>query len=77
VEQRAVSVDRRRTVPREQLEGQERRAARGRALVLEAATKQLELLAVAELADRTIGDGALAEIRAAGRALQLVFPLRP
>jgi hypothetical protein len=75
VEQRAVGVHRRRPVPGEQLEREQRRAAGGRALVLEPAPQELKLLAVAELADRAVGDGALAEIRAARRAFELVVPL--
>jgi hypothetical protein len=63
-------------VPREQLERDERRAATRGALVLEPAPEQLELLAVAELSDRAICDGALAVVDAAGQPLELVFPLR-
>jgi hypothetical protein len=77
VKERAVGVDVARVVPREELERQERGAAARRALVLEAAPEQLELLAVAKLADRPIGDGALAEVDAARRSLELVLPLRP
>jgi hypothetical protein len=77
VKERAVGVHRRRPVPGEQLEREERRAASGRALVLEPTPEQLQLLAVPELADRAIGDRALAEVRAAGRRLELLVPLSP
>ncbi|HET7855362.1 MAG TPA: hypothetical protein VFL41_02795 [Gaiellaceae bacterium] len=63
-------------VPREQLERHERRPSAGWALVLQAAAEQLRLLPVAELADRAIGDGALAVVRRARRALDLVLPRR-
>jgi hypothetical protein len=75
VQQRAIGVHRGRPVPGEQLEREQRRAARGRALVLEPAAQELELLAVAELSDRAVGDGPLAEIRAARSAFELVLPL--
>jgi hypothetical protein len=75
VQQRAVGVHRCRPVPGEQLEREQRRTAGGRALVLEPAAKELELLAVAELSDRAVGDGPLAEIRAARSAFELVLPL--
>ena len=61
---------------REQLERDERRAAAGGALVLEPASQQLELLAEAELADRPVGDRALAVVRVPGGGLELVRPLR-
>ena len=77
MEQRAIGVDRGRAVARQQLKRQERRASRGGALVLESAAEELQLLAVAELADRAVGDGALAEVLAARGALELVLPLRP
>jgi hypothetical protein len=77
VEQRAVGVDVARVVPREQLEREERGAAARRALVLEPAAEQLELLAIAELPDRSIRKRPLAEISAPGRAFDLVLPLRP
>jgi hypothetical protein len=62
-------------VTRERLQRDQRRAATRGALVLEAAAKQLELLAEPELADRAVGDGALAVVGAAGLALDLVGPL--
>jgi len=77
VKERAVGVDVARVVPREELEGEERGAAARRALVLEAAPEELELLAVPELPDRAVRQRALAEIGAAGCALDLVLPLRP
>jgi hypothetical protein len=63
-------------VARHKLEREERRAAARRALVLEAAPEQLQLLAVAELADRAVGERTLAEVLAPRRALDLVLPLR-
>jgi hypothetical protein len=77
VEQRAVGVDVAGVIPREELEREERRTAARRALVLEPTAEQLELLAVAELPDRSVCQGPLAEVGAAGRALDLVLPLRP
>ena len=77
MEQRAVGVDVSGMVPREQLQREERRAAARRALVLEPAPQQYELLAVAELPDRAVRERTLAEVGAAGRALDLVLPLRP
>ncbi|HXV03758.1 MAG TPA: hypothetical protein VFP24_09320 [Gaiellaceae bacterium] len=77
MEERAVRVDRRGAVPREELQRQERGPAGGRALVLEPAPQELQLLAEAELPDRAVGDGALAEVLAARGALELVVPLRP
>src|SRR4051794_31556788 len=63
-------------VSREQLDGEERRAACGRALVVEPASQELLLRAPAELPDRTIGDGSLAKIAAARRSLEVVAPGR-
>ena len=77
VEERAVGVDIARVVPREQLEREERGPATRRALVLEPAAEQLELLAIAELPDRAVGQRALAEVGAACSAFDLVLPLRP
>src|SRR5207237_1384229 len=62
-------------VPRKQLQRKERRPAGCRALVFEAATQELELLAEPELPDRAIGDGSLTVVRAASRGLELVVPL--
>jgi hypothetical protein len=77
VEERAVGVDVAGVIPREQLKRQEGRAAAGRALVLEAAPEQHELLPVPELPDCAIRERAFAKIGAAGRAFDLVLPLRP
>jgi hypothetical protein len=59
VQERADVVDQSRMVAREELERDQRRAAAGRALVLEPTPKELGLLAVAELADRPVRDRAL------------------
>lgn len=77
MEKRTIGVDRRRPVPREELEREECGPARSRALVLEPTPEQLQLLAVPELAYRAIGDRALAEVRAASRRLELVVPSSP
>jgi hypothetical protein len=77
VESRAHRVDRTGPVAREQLERDQGRAATGWALVVEPAREQLDLLAEAELAYRSIGDGALAVVGAAGVALDLLLPLAP
>ena len=63
-------------VPGEELERDERRPAAGGAFVLEPAPQELRLLAVAELADRAIGDSPLAVVRRTGKALDLVLPTR-
>jgi hypothetical protein len=76
VQTRADVVDEARMVPGQELERDERRAATGRALVLEASPEQLGLLAVAELADRAIGDGPLAVVRRPSEAFDLVLPAR-
>jgi hypothetical protein len=55
----------------------ERRAAIARALVLEAAAQQLELLAEPELRDRAIRDAAHAIVGVPRRRLELVVPLAP
>ena len=62
-------------VAREPFERDQRRAARGRGLVLEPAPEQLELLAEAELRDRAVGLRADAVVGAAGGVLELVVPL--
>ena len=56
----------------EKLEREERRAAAGRAVVLEAAPEELGLLREAELADRAVGERALAEVVVADRRLELL-----
>jgi hypothetical protein len=61
---------------RKQLEREQRRAATGRAGILEPPPQQLFLLAEAELADRAVGGGALAEVVRAGRLLEVVGPGR-
>ena len=75
VQQRPHAVDDARVVTREQLEREQRRAAAGRALVLEAAPQQLDLLAEAELRDRAVGDRPLAVVLRARRRLELLVPL--
>ena len=77
VQQRTESVDVARVRSREPLERDERRAARGRALVLEPAAQELELLPEPELRDRPIGLRANAVVRVASRCLDLLVPLRP
>src|SRR5262249_24926971 len=66
-----------RAVAGEKLQRDERRPTARRALVLEPALEKLELLAVAELADRAIRDRAHAVVGVARRALDLVLPLAP
>ncbi len=68
-------VDRPRALAREQLERDQRGASAGRALVVEATPEQLDLLTEAKLADRPVGDRALAVVGAASGALDLVVPL--
>ena len=75
MENRAHGVDRCRPIAREQLERDERRPTNGRALVLEPAAEELELLAKSELADRAICHGTLTVVRAPRDALDLVCPL--
>ena len=67
VQERPEGVDVARVVARERLERDQRGAARGRALVLEPAAQQLELLAEPELRDRAIGLGADAVVGVARR----------
>src|SRR3954447_19683739 len=57
---------------REALEREQRRAAAGRALVLEPAPQQLHLLPVAKLRDRAVGDGAFAVVTRTGGVLDLL-----
>ncbi len=71
VEQRAERVDVAGVVPREALERDERRSARGRALVLEAAAQQLELLPEPELRDRPVRLSARRGSRRRGRAASI------
>jgi hypothetical protein len=76
VQKRADVVDEPGMVSGEKLERDERRAAAGRALVLDAAAQELGLLPVAELPDRPIGDCALAVVGGPGETLDFVLPLR-
>jgi hypothetical protein len=62
-------------VSREGGQGDERRAAGGRALVLEAPADQLELLAEAELRDRPVRDSTNPVVGVASACLDLVVPL--
>src|SRR4029079_9694701 len=66
-----------RMIRRERAQRRQGRAARARALVLEPAPEQLELLAEAELGDRSIGKPTDAVVAAAGGGLDLVVPARP
>ena len=75
MEHGANRVDGSRALAREQLERDQRRTAAGRALVVEAAPEQLDLLAEAELTDGPVGDRALAVVGTASGALDLVVPL--
>ncbi len=77
MEQRPVGVDRGRSLPREQLEREQRGAAGSWTLVLEPSPQQLELLPVAELADRPVGNRTLTEVGAACGAFELVVPAGP
>jgi hypothetical protein len=70
------SVDVTRVVAGEALERDEGGAAGGRALVLEPAAQELELLAEPELCDRAIGLGTNAVVGIASAGLDLLVPLR-
>ena len=63
--------------PREKLQREERRAARGRALVFEPTAEELGLLVEAELADRAIRDRPLPVVAAPRRGLELVVDRPP
>jgi len=76
VEERAHVVDESGMLPGEELERDQRRAATGRALILQPAPQELRLLPVAELTDRPVCDGALAVVRRTDRSLELVLPAR-
>ena len=76
MQERPHRVDQPWMVAREELERDQRRAAAGRALVVEPAAQELGLLTEPELPDRAVGDGALAVVGGAGRGLELVLPLR-
>ena len=77
VQHRAHAVHVARMVAREAFERDQRRPPRSRALVLEPAPDQLELLAEAELRDRAVGVRADAVVRVPRRVLQLLVPLLP
>ena len=76
MQQRTDVVDDAGVIPRELLECEQRRAAHGRAVVLEPAAQKLDLRAEAELPDRAVRDGALAEVGRPRRGLELLVPLR-
>ena len=75
VEEWPERVDVSRMRAREAFERDQCRSAHRRALVLEAAAQQLDLLAEAELGDRTVGDRTNPVVGVAGRRLDLVAPL--
>ena len=75
MQERPRRVDLARGIPREELQREQRRAAAGRALVVEPALEELDLLAKAKLPDRAIRDGPQAVVLAARRALDLVLPV--
>jgi hypothetical protein len=77
VEQRPHGVHDSRAVAREELERDESRSPARRALVFQPAPQELGLLAEAELPDRTVGNGPLAEVAAPRRTLELVVPALP
>ena len=77
VEQRAKGVDVAGVIRGKRAERDQRRAARTRALVLEPAPQELELLAKAKLSDRAVRDAAHAVVGVARRRLELVVPFRP
>ena len=77
VQHRAHAVHIARMVAGEAFERDQRRPPRGRALVLEPAPDQLELLAEPELRDRAVGVRADAVVGAPRRMLQLLVPLLP
>src|SRR5207249_3352211 len=72
VQPSTVRIDQARMLTGEQLEGEERRAAAGRTLIVEPAPQELGLLVEAKLPDRAIGDSALAVIAAPRRAFEVV-----
>ncbi len=76
MQERTNGVDRPGCIAGQELERDERRAAAGRARVLEAAPEQLQLLAETELADRAIRDGTLLVVLAPRLRFELVRPLR-
>src|SRR5438067_5878736 len=64
-------------ITRQPLEREQRRAADSRAVVVEPAPQQLLLGPEPELADRAVGDGALAEVADARGGFELLVPLCP
>jgi hypothetical protein len=76
VQARANVVDEAWMVTGKELERDERRAATGRALVLEAPAQQLGLLPIAKLTDRAIGDCPLTVVGRPGETFDLVLPAR-
>ena len=70
-------VDDARTVPREQLERDQRGAAARGALVLEPALQELELLPVAELPDRPVRHRPDPVVAVTRGAFDFVVPLAP
>ena len=77
VEKRPHGVDGARPVAREQLQRDQRRPSARRALVLDPAAEQLDLLAEAKLADRAVRGRTLAIVGASHGGFQLVLPLAP
>jgi hypothetical protein len=77
VERRPHRVDGAGAVARQAFERDQRRAATGRTLVVEAASEELDLLPEAELGDRAEGDRPLAVIGAARGRFDLVLPFPP
>jgi hypothetical protein len=74
MERRPDRIDDPGVVAREQLQRDQRRPPAGRALIFQAAPQQLDLLPVAELADRAVGDCPLAIVGRTGGTLDLVLP---
>ena len=77
VQHRAHAVDRARVIAGQELERDQRRAARSGTPVVEPAPEELLLRAPAELSDRAERKRALAVVGAARGGLQLVAPLAP
>src|SRR5207344_3294997 len=77
VQERPSRVDLARGIPREELQREQRRAAAGRALVLQPPPQELCLLAKAELPDRAIGHDPLPVVGRARRQLELLVPVAP
>ena len=75
MQHRPDRVDDARAVLRQELHREECGTARRRALIVEPAPKELELLPEAELADRPIRNRTLSIVAAPGCPLELVGPL--